>query len=69
MKTFAVIENENVINKIVADTKESAEQALNQITLEDGSISYLDPYQYTCIEYVVPEIGDSWNGTEFIKNI
>ena len=67
MKTFAVLEENIVVNKVVGLNKETVEEILNQVTDEDGNISLLSPYKYTCIEYVTPEIGDIWTGTTFTK--
>jgi hypothetical protein len=60
MKTFAVIDIESniVVNKILAESKEFAEQVVNSET----------PNKHICIEYIYPEIGDSWNGNTFIKS-
>jgi hypothetical protein len=60
METFAVIDIESniVVNKILAENKELAEQVVNEET----------PDKYICIQYTDPSIGDSWNGTDFIKS-
>ena len=50
MKNFAVIENGIVVNCIVSDTKELAEELTG----------------LTCIEYFIPQVGDQFNGTIFI---
>ena len=52
MKNYAVIEDGNVINLIVADSLENAE-----------SIS-----EKTCIEYVVPEIGWTYADGNFVRS-
>ena len=61
MKNFAVIDNETnrVVNKILAETQEIADQS----TINEESSS-----SYTCVEYVVVEIDDLWNGTTFTKS-
>lgn len=56
MAKFAVIENEKVINLIVADTKEIAETATG----------------FTCVEFTSEDkidIGDNWDGSEFTKPV
>ena len=52
MSNYAVIENDKVVNVIVADSKEVAEQVTN----------------FTCIEYTETNpayIGWNWNGIKF----
>lgn len=52
-KTFAIIENNIVVNLIVAESLEIAEQVTG----------------LTCIEYYVPKIGDSYIDNNFISPI
>jgi hypothetical protein len=52
MKTFAVIENNIVVNIIVADSIEVAESATG----------------LTCVEYYVPKIGDSYIDGAFVPS-
>ena len=53
MKTFAIVENGNVINTVAAISLDSA-----QIAAKPGQ---------ECVEFVVPEIGDSYIDSNFIK--
>ena len=56
MKKFAVIQNNIVLNVILADSKEIAEQVTD----------------LTCIEYTdenPAKINDTWDGTNFISPI
>jgi len=53
MANYAVIQNNKVVNIIVCDSKEIAEQITN----------------LTCIEYTEENnagVGDTWDGTNFI---
>jgi hypothetical protein len=53
MKTFAIVENGNVVNTVTAISLDSA-----QIAVKPGQ---------ECVEFVVPEIGDSYIDSNFIK--
>jgi hypothetical protein len=43
MKNFAVIDGINIINKLVADSKEIAEQATGKVCVEYTSTDTVDP--------------------------
>ena len=51
-KTFALINNSFVINLIVAESLEIAEEVTG----------------FNCVEYYVPKIGDRYINNEFIPN-
>jgi hypothetical protein len=53
MANYAVIENEIVVNAIVADSKKIAEEATGRLCVELPEINF--------------GIGDTWDGTNFIK--
>jgi hypothetical protein len=53
MATFAVIENELVVNNILADTKQIAEEITGLLCIEN--------------EDGLGNIGDTWDGTNFVK--
>lgn len=53
MSKFAVIQNEKVINIILADSKEIAEEAT----------------KLECIQSDIACIDDTWDGTNFIKPV
>jgi hypothetical protein len=53
MPNFAIINNNKVINVIVADTKEIAEEATKSL----------------CIQSDIAKIDDTWDGTNFITPV
>jgi hypothetical protein len=66
MKTFAVVNiSTNIVeNTIVAESKEIADLASNQVLVNE-EIVLLDPLQFNCIEYKCPNIGDIYTNGEF----
>ena len=55
MKTFAIVEDTVVVNCIVADSLEKA--------------NTLIAAGQTCVEYVIPDIGDTYVNETIIKEI
>ena len=55
MATFAVIENGLVVNNILADTKQVAEEITGLLCIENAN--------------GIGGIGDTWNGSNFIKPV
>lgn len=52
MTVYAVLENNVVVNRIVAESKEIAEQATERSCVEDDGTA---------------DIGDTWDGTSFVS--